>query len=379
MRIPMKHWLAAFAPVPVGANAREKLYGSIGALLGLFCAEWIAHHTLGHANPWFIAPMGASAVLLFAAPASPLAQPWSIVGGNIISALIGVTCARLIPDPGMAAALACALAIAAMFALRCLHPPGGAVALTAVLGGPAVTQLGYGFALWPVALNSVILLCIAVVFNGVLRRNYPRRPAEAPARHGTRDAAASSRLGFTSGDLEVALAERGELLDISKQDLESIVLAAEQRAAVRRFGEVHCADIMSRDIVGVAPEDTLDHAAQLLRLHRLQALPVRDGDGFYLGMIAERDLLARQARLLAPATSPALVSDCLRSEVPFATPGLPIVELARPMADGLHCVPVLDPEGRVVGLITQSDLIGALYQIALAADAAPPPTTRLAA
>ena len=377
MRIPLKHWLAAFAPVPVGANAREKCYGSLGALLGLFVTEWIGRHTLGVASPWFIAPMGASSVLLFAAPASPLAQPWSILGGNVVSAVMGVTCALLIPTPGLAAAVACASAIAAMFALRCLHPPGGAVALTAVLGGSAVTQLGYGFVLWPVALNSLILVCIGVVFNGVLRRNYPRRPAEAPAHHGTRDPAASSRLGFTSADLEAALGERGELLDISREDLESIVMAAEGRAAVRRFGEVRCADIMSRDVIAVAPEDTLDHAAQLLRLHRLQALPVRDGEGHYLGMMAERDLLARQARALNPAT-PALVRDCLRSEVPFATPDLPIVELARPMADGLHCVPVLDAQGHVVGLVTQSDLVGALYQIALAADTTPHPN-RLAA
>ena len=126
-----------------GASAREN-YGALGALIGLFCTEWVGRHALGGANPWFIAPMGASAVLLFAAPASPLAQPWSIMAGNLVSALIGVTCAHAIPDPGLAAAAAGSLAIAAMFTLRCLHPPSGAVALTAVLGGPAVASLGYG-------------------------------------------------------------------------------------------------------------------------------------------------------------------------------------------------------------------------------------------
>jgi CBS domain-containing membrane protein len=80
-----------------------------------------------------VAPMGASAVLLFAVPASPLAQPWSIVGGNLVSATVGVACATWISDLVDAAALAIALAICAMFALRCVHPPSGAVALTAVL------------------------------------------------------------------------------------------------------------------------------------------------------------------------------------------------------------------------------------------------------
>jgi CBS domain-containing membrane protein len=256
--VAIKRWLGSFAPAPVGVNGREKLYGALGALLGLFCTEWVGRHALGDASPWFIAPMGASAVLLFAAPASPLAQPWSLMAGNVVSALIGVFCAQFIPLPGVAAAAAVALAIGAMFSLRCLHPPSGAVALTAVLGGPSVASLGYGFALWPVALNSLILLCIAVVFNGALKRNYPRRHADTAAGHSTRDPAPSARLGFSLGDLDEALNQRGELLDISKEDLEEIVLAAELRASVRRFGDVRCADVMSRDVVSVRAQDPLD-------------------------------------------------------------------------------------------------------------------------
>ncbi len=369
--VAIKRWLGSFAPAPVGVNGREKLYGALGALLGLFCTEWVGRHALGVANPWFIAPMGASAVLLFAAPASPLAQPWSLVAGNLVSALIGVFCAQFIPLPGVAAAAAVALAIGAMFSLRCLHPPSGAVALTAVLGGPSVASLGYGFALWPVALNSLILLCIAVVFNGALKRNYPRRHADA-AGHNTRDLAPSARLGFSLADLDEALNQRGELLDISKEDLEEIVLAAELRASVRRFGDVRCADIMSRDVVSVRASDPLDYAVRLFDRHRLQALPVMDAEGRYAGMIAQGDVLARRARLAAVATDATgapdlLVADCVRSEGPFATPGLPVVELARPMSDSLHCVPVLDESRGLVGLVTQSDLVAALYQIAMSA------------
>lgn len=294
MGVAIKRWLGAFAPAPVGVNTREKLYGAVGALVGLFCTEWVGHHALGSANPWFIAPMGASAVLLFAAPASPLAQPWSIMAGNFVSALIGVFCAQSIADPGVAAATAAALAIATMFWLRCLHPPSGAVALTAVLGGPQVAALGYGFALWPVALNSAILLSIAVVFNGLLKRNYPRRHAEPATNHQTRDPAPSARLGFSRADLDQALAQRGELLDISKEDLEEIVLAAELRASRRRFGDVRCADIMSRDVVSVQQQDPLDYAVRLFDKHRLQWLPVLDSAGHYAGMLAQGDVLARR-------------------------------------------------------------------------------------
>ena len=115
----------------------------------------------------------ASAVLLFAVPASPLAQPWSIMGGNTVSALVGVSCALLLGPTGLAAGLAGVLAIAFMFSLRCLHPPGGAVAMTAVLGGSAVTHLGYQFAFWPVALNSALMLLAALLFNRLARRRYP--------------------------------------------------------------------------------------------------------------------------------------------------------------------------------------------------------------
>ncbi len=365
-------WLGAFAPAPVGVNGREKLFGAVGALLGLFCTEWVGRHALGSASPWFIAPMGASAVLLFAAPASPLAQPWSLMAGNLIAALIGVFCAQFIPLPGLAAAAAVALSIGAMFSLRCLHPPSGAVALTAVLGGPPVAKLGYGFALWPVALNSLILLCIAVVFNGALKRNYPRRHVDAAGAHSTRDPAPSARLGFSLHDLDEALNQRGELLDIRKEDLEEIVLAAELRASVRRYGDVRCADIMSRDVVTVRAHDPLDYAVRLFDKHRVQALPVLDENGRYAGMIAQGDVLARRNRLASVAADATgvpdlVVADCMHSEVPFATPGLPVIELARPMSDGLHCVPVLDESRDLVGLVSQSDLVAALYQIAVSA------------
>ena len=99
MGVAFKRWLGSFAPAPVGDNGREKLSGVLGARLGLFCTEWVGRHALGAANPWFIAPMGASAVLLFAAPASPLAQPWSLMAGNLVSALIGVFCAQIIAPP----------------------------------------------------------------------------------------------------------------------------------------------------------------------------------------------------------------------------------------------------------------------------------------
>ncbi|MBL8330283.1 MAG: HPP family protein [Rubrivivax sp.] len=341
------------------------LLGSLGAGIGLIVAEWLSRLTLGTLNPWFIAPMGASAVLLFAMPASPLAQPWSIVGGNTVSALVGVSCAMLLGHTGLAAGAAGALAIAVMFALRCLHPPGGAVAVTAVLGGAAVTHLGYDFALWPVAANSGLMLLAAVLFNALAGRRYPHQPAPQP--HHTRDPLPSHRLGFTHEDLTQALASQGELMDISPEDLEDILARAHQLAARRQWGSVHCRDIMSRDVVSVGPRDSVDEAWARLAHHKIKALPVVREDGALVGILSLHDFFIGHSApdpRRQPAMSQArVVEDIMTRKVRTAHPQQPIADLVGLFSDGgLHHMPVVDEAQRVVGMVTQSDVVAALFR-----------------
>src|ERR1700750_2032621 len=113
------------------ASMIERLRAGLGALVGILITGVVARIAFGGYQelPYLIPPMGASAVLLFGVPASPLAQPWSIIGGNLISGFIGITAARYIGDPAIAGAVALALAIPLMFTFRCVHPPSGAVAL----------------------------------------------------------------------------------------------------------------------------------------------------------------------------------------------------------------------------------------------------------
>ncbi|HHK5770392.1 TPA: HPP family protein, partial [Serratia marcescens] len=167
---------------------------------------------------------------LFGVPNSPLAQPWSIVGGNALAATVGVCAGLLIPDPGLACGVAAAVAIGLMFKLRCLHPPGGAVALTAILGGPGIHQMGYHFVLYPVLLNSVLLAALAILFNNLAGRRYPHAlaPAEAKPANLPIDAVA-----ITRADLHEALME-GDLFDIDEDDLQEILLRAEQLAHQRQ-------------------------------------------------------------------------------------------------------------------------------------------------
>jgi CBS domain-containing membrane protein len=360
-------WLRSFLPAPLTVSRREIWLGVLGAGLGLFGTEWLSHLALGELNPWFIAPMGASAVLLFAVPASPLAQPWSIVGGNLVSALIGVTCAQWLGHTGLAAGGAGALAIAAMFALRCLHPPGGAVALTAVLGGPAIGQLGYSYALWPVAANSALLLLLALLFNNLLHRRYPHQAVPQPHPHRTADLPPSARLGFSKADLDAALGAQGELLDISQDDLEEILTRAELHASRRKWGDVHCRDIMSRDVVSIGPRDSVDEAWARLALHKVKALPVVQADGQLAGIVSLHDFFighsAPDPRKMPVMSTARYVEDIMTRKVRAARPQQLMVDLVGLFSDGgLHHMPVVDEQNKVVGMITQSDVVAALFK-----------------
>lgn len=362
-----KEWVKTFWPAAMPVRRSEQALGCVGAFLGLYFTAWLCQHTLDTASPWLIAPMGASAVLLFAVPASPLAQPWSVLGGNLLSALVGVTCASWLGHGVPVAALAGALAIAIMFTLRCLHPPGGAVALTAVLAGEEVARLGFHFVLYPVAINTLGLLLIALLFNNALRRRYPHRPVEHANAHGTADAVPRDRLGFTPEDLDAVLEARGELLDISRDDLQDILQQTEQRAYRRRFGEIRCADIMSLDVLSVAPDTRLPEALAVLAEHRLGALPVIDGEQRLLGMLYLHDLLG--VDLADPGLS---ARSQMRRHIASCRADWPITYLVDTLSDGLeHKVPVIDEDKRLLGIITQSDLVAALFRVSLETYSAP--------
>ncbi len=215
--------LHLFRPLLAGATLSERLIACLGAGVGIaltYLAGALAPHA---ALPAIVAPLGASAVLVFAVPASPLAQPWPVIGGNTISALVGMAVWRLLPDPAIAAGVAVGAAILVMSLLRCLHPPGGAAALTAVIGGAAVHEAGFGFALVPVALNSLALVAAGLAFHRLTRRSYPHRPVPAP----------KPASGIQPADIDAALAEMHESFDIAREDLDQLIARAQAHAASR--------------------------------------------------------------------------------------------------------------------------------------------------
>ncbi len=137
----------------------EKWVSGMGGLVGILAVSLISGQYLELTGAaWIVASMGATAVLLFAVPHGPLSQPWAVIGGHLVSAAIGVACARWVPDPLLAPAAAVGLAIGAMHYLRCIHPPGGATALTAVVGGSQLQALGFDYVLTPVSLNALTMV-----------------------------------------------------------------------------------------------------------------------------------------------------------------------------------------------------------------------------
>jgi len=219
--------LPLLAPLLAGASSRDRLVASLGALLAITVVAALCHRllTLPPGLPYLAAPLGASAVLVFAVPASPLSQPWAVIGGNIVSALIGTLAAQVFARPEIAAGAAVGGAILAMSLLRCFHAPGGGTALVTALAPPAIAASGYAFALWPVAIDAVLLVVVATLFHLVSGHSYPHRPPVGLA--------APLPASFHREDIDRALADMGDAFDISRDDLDVLLGRAEHHAAVR--------------------------------------------------------------------------------------------------------------------------------------------------
>ncbi len=355
--------LRALTPRMAGTNLRERSIACLGALIGIGLAGAISGWAAGAEHwPLLVAPLGASAVLLFAVPASPLAQPWSIIGGNTISALVGIAVAHLVPDKAFAAAIAVAGAIAVMSALRCLHPPGGAASLLGVLGGPAAASWSFGYAFIPVALNSILLVILGFLFHRVSRHSYPHKPKLVMATtHGTKDLPPQLRVELTEADIDAALAEGGEPLDIARDDLHRIVRRAELSALERTASVPRCADVMSRDVLRVRVDAPWSEAHALLLKRDLRILPVVDDESRVAGIV----------ELHEPDHPLKSVSEMM-SDAVTALPDDSILRLVDTLSDGRHhAVLITDGTGRLMGLVTQTDMIVALARLAVTGAARP--------
>lgn len=154
----------------------DHLWTFLGAFLGIASIGFIqSKQFTEYDNIFLIGSFGATAVLIFGATNSPLAQPRNLIGGHLISAIVGVCVLKLIPDTvWLSSALAVSLSIVAMQITKTMHPPGGATALIANIGSEKVKNLGFGYVLSPVMTGVGILFIVALIVNNIPKnRNYP--------------------------------------------------------------------------------------------------------------------------------------------------------------------------------------------------------------
>ncbi|UUW89157.1 HPP family protein [Pimelobacter simplex] len=340
-------------------HAPELARGALGALIGIAVAGASARAVPGGPEllPFIVAPMGACAVLLFAVPASPLAQPWPVLGGNLISTAVGLSAHWLFDDVLVAAAIGVGAAIGVMMLLGCLHPPGGACALLAATATPAIHDQGPLFVLSPVAVNTVVLLLVAIAVNNLSGKRYPHRPAP-PAPAGP----AAEALGITTPDVEEAMKRLADRLDVLPADIVAIVRDAETHALDRRLGSIPVARIMNTDVAVVHPFESIYRARTLIVQRQVKTLPVIDEERRVVGVVSIIDLFTRDIVELET------VDSIMRTEVTTIPQETPVADLVPMMtSEGYKNVPVVDGEGRLAGMITRGELIAVLHRALLGA------------
>ncbi len=161
---------------PPAVGLSEIFWSWIGSFTGIIVVAYLNYAIVDKTDlVMIIGSFGASAVLIYGAVRSPLAQPRNLIGGHLISAVIGVTAYKLLPAHLMLAApIAVATSIAVMHATKTLHPPGGATALIAVIGSQKIHNLGYMYALIPGGVGPIVMLIVALLVNNIPKnRRYP--------------------------------------------------------------------------------------------------------------------------------------------------------------------------------------------------------------
>ncbi|KJH80168.1 HPP family protein [Pseudomonas sp. KSR10] len=364
-------WCRSFAPAPLSARPAEWLRAAIGIGLALLVVIPAGALLFGVSITLpLAAPTAASAVLLFAASSSPFAQPWSVTAGNLLATAIGVALGATDLPVATAAGLTGTLTIVCLFGLRCLHPPSAALALVAVIGTPELHAYGFQL-LYPVAFNSLLLVTVALIYNNLSGHAYPKPRPQKDNPHHTHDPLPSERMSFSEDDVEQALADFGEYVDVTRDDLAQLIKQTEKHALRRSMGEITAADIMSRDLYWGTPDCSIQRAWQTLREHRLHSFPVLEPDSQRLvGIVTLVDLLKHfqpasarikfgQLKFLRGVQLRTIMS----TPVVSVTQDCHMVDLVFLLSDrGLHCLPVVDDQQRLVGMITQTDLIAALYR-----------------
>ncbi len=381
------HFLKYLTIDPVNFSIKAKLL----SLIACFCSIFFIALITKIVSPWpgypmIVASMGASAIILFFIPGSPLAQPWSFVGGQLVSAVVGMACALNISEISTAAATAVGGSILMMLLMRCLHPPAAATSLTPIMAGTSITSLGYSFVLVPVAINVISMLLLAIIINRwVMKRNYPS-PLPVKKRTGQRHVLSepSHHIGFSEQDLDLALKESDVFIDMTYAELSQVLSRVEKNAFKRIRGNILCADIMIKNVITVEYGTEVEQAWEIMRRNKLKAMPVIDRARRVIGIITWNDFFKFidlnayesfldkfrgfiQRTTDVTASKPEAVGLIMTSSVVTVPDTTHITDLVSLMSTfGHRQIPIVNSEQRLIGMVYQANLIAALYNQQLA-------------
>lgn len=375
---------------PVNLSFKGKALSLIACFCSIFFIALITRIlTFGPEYPLIVASMGASAVILFFIPNSPLAQPWPFAGGQLCSAVVGVICALNIDEVASAAAVSVGGAVLAMLVLRCLHPPAAATSLAPIMAGESITSLGYDFVIQPVAINVMFMLCLSIVINRwVMSRNYPSPlpVKELPKQQRHTVSEPSHKIGISEEDLEQALKDVDFFVDMTHSDLSQILTQTEMNAFKRIRGDICCADIMIKNVTAFEFGTEAEDAWQIMYKQNLKAVPVVDRANRVIGIVTWHDFFKfinlniyesfqekfrsfiRRTTGLS-STKPESVGQIMTTSIVVLPETVHIAELIPLMSiHGHRQIPIINEDHHLVGMVYQANLIAALYNTGLATD-----------
>lgn len=370
--------LRRLASKPIPLNDSGKTVAALACLSAIFATAAITQATVGHA-PILLASMGASAAILFVVYSSPFAQPWSFLGGHLLSGLVGVTVACYVHDLALALALAAGLSVLTMLIGRCLHPPGAATALVPVLNAPHCTTPDFEFLLMPLGLNIALMLLLALAINRlILRRPYPAGIKLANTAVDN-TLIPDALIGISPADIAQATKDFKPFIDIGADDLCQIFTRLQLLYFEKQHGTMTCGGIMQTGAITVEYGTEVDSAWLLMHEQNLKVLPVLDRAQRVIGIVTRYDFLknlnmtpytsfegkwsAFIKRSVSTSTDkPEVIGHLMTRKVKTLPATAPIAELIPLVVrEGHHHVPIVDHENRFAGLVYQNSLIAALF------------------
>ncbi len=367
-----KKLLPHFGQDQTNVSQQERFRAAGGALVGLLFTMAMGRYVGGLAgvSEWVMASLGASALLVFVLPSSPMAQPWAVIGGNLISSLIGIACVNLVHSPMLTAPFAVGFSILAMFVLRCLHPPAAAVAMMTALGSVSSFQ----YALFPVLTDSIFLTIVGVIYNNLTGKIYPHISLENNLKN--------ERKFINSRDVDAVLSRYNQVIDINREDLAVLIDQVEMKAYEYKLEGIKCSEIMTREVRFLDIKMSLETAWKTLRENHIKALPVIDRNRRVVGIVTLEDLLKHAdidlhknfgqlvkgvvlsglkgiGNTLKP--DPETVAQIMTTKVRVISEGRNVMDLVGIFHSlGHHHLPVIDSQQALVGIITQSDFVAAI-------------------